>query len=348
MKSYTVVYRRKKGSPISYISGVQANMPVQNYTTVEKSDMFVGERAVPVPVVKGTHFRGRVRQLVAEKVLEYKSDWINSLSDREKQEVFKIVSLCYLVGNVQENAGQGNFEVVRELQKRDAFFRYFGYMVANLPNVRSRMSVGFALPVIEDVTASKDLIDDLKLAFVKPEEVEVVKINLTGNYSYFVTRPFIDVETYRVSGKMNKIEKLGSLFEIDIKEVQEIVKSYTQKTGKDKEDFQNILFAEVFAPSYDLVQTITFLDDDVEVHRGILAAFKTLFDEEPFVGGKVSSGYGLIDEVIFFDENRNRIEPTEEDLKRFINEIDLAGVIELIKPTQKNKDKKKKSTKEEE
>jgi hypothetical protein len=337
MKTYTVLLKRRKGSPISYISGVVPPTSKQNYTAVEKEDLYVGDKVVPVPIVKGSHFRGRLRQFLAEKVLEAKAEFIEGLPEKKKQKIFKTVTLCYFVGNIQENENAGSFEVVGELVKADAFFKYFGYMVANLPSYRSLMSMGFAVPAIEGVTIEKSLAETFNLAHVKPSSIEVHRVEIVGGVSVYVPVPLVDVETYRVSGKLEKIEKLGSLLNADTAEVKEIIKSYTSGKGKEKEkeDMQNILFAEVIAPSCDLVQKITFLDDEEELHRGILTAYMMLFEREPFVGGRVSAGYGLIDEVIVLDEGGNRVEKDENALKKFIDSIDLERITELISPAKK-------------
>ena len=283
-----------------------------------------------------------MRQYIAEKLLEKKSEWIDSLPDREKQKIFKIAALCYIVGSVQENEADGNFEVVKKLEEVDAFFKYFGYLVANLPPKRGHLSVGFAVPAIEEVTVTKDLIDKFGLSYVRPEEVEMRSINIVGNYVVEIPYPLVDVETYRVSAKLDKIEKVGSLLELDTEEVREIIRSYvggSKKGGKEKnkEDFMNILFAEVLAPSYDLVQKIVFLDDDVEMHKGIFAGMKSLFRAEPFIGGRVSAGYGLIDDVVIVDSEGQVLEPTEADFERFVDRVDLEKVKELLNPVKKGK-----------
>ena len=340
MRSYTVIYRRRKDSPISYVSGVLEKLPTQNYTAVEKAGFSLKDKVVKIPIVKGSHFRGRLRQYTAEKVLEKKSDWIDTLSDREKQKVFKTAVLCYLVGSVQENEEKGSYDVVKELEKADAFFKYFGYMVANLPARRSDLSIGFAVPVIENVTLSEELITKYKLSYVVPDEIEMRSVSITGNLTVEIPYPLVDVETFRVSGKLDKIEKIGSLLSLSTEEVKEIIQSYVGKSKKssrekDKEDMTNILFAEVMAPSYDLVQKVVFLDDDEEMHRGILAGLKGLFTEEPFVGGRISAGYGLVDEVIILSQDGEEVSPEESDFDRFVSRIDLEKVINLISPAKK-------------
>ena len=87
---------------------------------------------------------------------------------------------------------------------------------------------------------------------------------------------------------------------------------------------------EVMAPAFDLIQVITFTDDDKEMQKGILTGYIKLFKQEPFIGGRAAAGYGLVEEITILDEEGNRIEPDEKALEHFIDSIDLSKVAELL------------------
>jgi hypothetical protein len=339
MKIYTVFFRRRKGSPIAYISGADEARATKNYTAVEKEHFSYNGKSVQMPVVKGSHFRGRLRQFTAERILELRAGELEKYPAGLKSAVMKTIALCYFVGNVQVNEGAASFEALGELLRADAFFRYFGYMVSSLPSVRSYLSVGFALPLVRGVIPDSliEKAEELKLSIVDADEIKTVTLDL-GKGMTSVPYPLVNVETYRVTGKLEKVEKLGTLIDADTGEVKEIIKSYSDSS---KDDLNNILFSEVFSPVCDLVQKISFADNDEEMHRGILSAYLSLFEREPFVGGRVSAGYGLIDEVIVFDESGSRIEKDEEAFKKFAESIDFKKIAEIVVPKKKEEKKKK-------
>ena len=159
--------------------------------------------------------------------------------------------------------------------------------------------------------------------------IELVEIAGT---KHFVTKPFIAIETSRKAGILSEAYSLAEKeFEEELQETEEIIASYAEKKdGKQKRDLENLLNYEVIAPAFDLIQVITFTDDDEEMQKGILTGYIELFKQEPFIGGRATAGYGLVEEIIILDEEGNRIEPDEKVLEHFIDSINLPKVAELL------------------
>jgi CRISPR/Cas system CMR subunit Cmr6 (Cas7 group RAMP superfamily) len=326
MKQYRVLIRRKEGSPILYTSRTERNL-----TLVEKEPMNIGNKIFDVPVIKGSHFRGRLRRFIGRAVFEKKAEKISKLKEREKQSAFTTAILLYFGGSALATDVNDGYKVYQELLQVDPFYRYFGYMIPDIPNTRSALSVGFALPVIEGVTADKSLIEDFSLKAVRSDEVRIELVEIAGT-KHFVTKPFIAIETSRKAGILSEAYPLAEKeFKKELKETEEIIASYAEKKdGKQKRDLENLLNYEVIAPAFDLIQVITFTDDDEEMQKGILTGYVKLFKQEPFIGGRATAGYGLVEEIIILDEEGNRIEPDEKVLEHFIDSINLPKVAELL------------------
>ncbi|GAB6075253.1 RAMP superfamily CRISPR-associated protein [Desulfurobacterium crinifex] len=326
MKQYRVLIRRKEGSPILYTSRTEGNL-----TLVEKEPMNIRDKIFEVPVIKGSHFRGRLRRFIGKAVFEKKAEKISKLKGREKQSAFTTAILLYFGGSALATDINDGYEVYQELLQIDPFYRYFGYMIPDIPNTRSALSVGFALPVIEGVTADKSLIEDFSLKAVSPDEVRIEPVEIAGT-KFFITKPFIAIETSRKAGILSEAYSLAEEgFKEELKETEEVIASYAEKRdGKQKRDLENLLNYEVMAPAFDLIQVITFTDDDEEMQKGILTGYIKLFKQEPFIGGRAAAGYGLVEEITILDEEGNRIEPDEKALEHFIDSIDLSKVAELL------------------
>jgi len=319
VNKFRVIWRRK--APISYISPIGENQ-------VEKLGFNKNGTVVKIPVVKGSHFRGRFRRWFARKII------LENIGQIEKEKDFKerlaILTALFYSGSIVKGykITEKNILKVKEaLNEEDKFGKYFGYMIKDLDNKRSSFIVGHSYPAILGFNAKED--EDIR--YVIPDVIEELKIKTdeSAKAKWFeITYPLTIVVGGRKAGvldELTKILKEKNLPEEYIEEAKRFL--FEQSKSETKTDIQNLLYEEVINSGFDMVQELIFENAEEEDIKAVLTAYHKFFnEEEPFVGGKVARGFGLIEKM-----EVEGFTPDEDALQKFIKSIDLKAITDLIK-----------------
>lgn len=100
----------------------------------------------------------------------------------------------------------------------------------------------------------------------------------------------------------------GADDEVDSLTDKQAAEALQQKDGKDpakkdKEDTRSMIFyTEVLAPGVDMHHTFSFKRGVTAIEQSLLASILSEFTQAPYVGGKLSSGYGSLKVVKGYDE----------------------------------------------
>ena len=84
---------------------------------------------------------------------------------------------------------------------------------------------------------------------------------------------------------------------------------------------------------------LTFNDDNIKMHKSLMLLIKEAY-EKSYIGSSSVSGYGFIDEVLFFDDKWEPI-TFEADISAddFINATDVKNTLDyVVKQMKKFKD----------
>ena len=363
MKNYTVFFKRNETSPISYLAGEKPNFADSNITLCEKEGDYKRESMeyYDKPVIKGSHTRGRFRCLVANDIMK---------EFQEKTDDIKFLAFCAKIlfsGAVTPKLSMEDkvdLTITPYLAKNNAFFRNFGAMITFLNSKRSNMGIGHLYPLI-DKHNDGNTIDRAKELNLKVLDENVIRqenssFNKRGGDPYKITYPIFRFETNRVTDKLFEVEKLGKNDE-EILKLREYYEEFTtkdKKNGESKSSDMNILYNEVVTPCVDFYENIIFLDDDTETHIGLLTQYKNYFENiEPYIGGRISNHYGVIDSVKIFDGSMQEIEYDDNKYRKFIENSNLEAfkivfnayktVKEKVAAENTKKEENKKKKKEE-
>ncbi|NPA53858.1 MAG: hypothetical protein GXO21_04250 [Aquificae bacterium] len=320
MKNFRVIWERK--APISYIS------PVGDGTTVEKIGFNKDGSIVKIPVVKGSHFRGRFRRWIARKIL------LENLHKIEKEKDFKkrlaVATALFYSGSIvkgYELTEKNVLKIKEILSKEDKFGKYFGYMIKDLDNERSRFIVGHAYPAILGYNVK----EGENIEYVVSDSFQEIRIKTdeSAKAKWFdITYPLTVVIGGRKAGVLDEISKVikeKNLPEEYLKEVEDFL---DKQSKSEKTDTQNLLYEEVINSGFDLIQELAFEGEDIDEKdiTAILTAYYKFFNEiEPFIGGKVVRGFGRIEKMEI-----EGFTPDENALDEFIKSIDLKTITDIV------------------
>ncbi len=315
MREFNVVFRRKEGSPIAYFSAVETDIP-----TVEKIGYEINGQIIPIPVVKGSHTRGKFRRWFAKQVILQNKHQIEKEKDFSKR--IAVLTALMFSGSLTDGfkfAEENTFVIQKKLTEEEIFGKYFGYMITGLDNKRSSLLLGHLIPAI------KDFNDDVgfDINTVSDESFEVVNFKLPNGKFVTITKPLTLILSSRKAPIMKDV---ANLIPEDAVDNLRYLLSKQSKESKEKEDVQNLLYFEVINSGFDIVQTI-YIDsnDDVEI-KGILTAYLKYFNEvDPTLGGLSARGFGHLEEVKI-----DGFTPDEDALKEFISKVDLKLITDLI------------------
>ena len=318
VEKFKVIWRPK--APISYISPIGENQ-------VEKAGINKGGQIVKVPIVKGSHFRGRFRRWFARKVILENIEQIEG--EKDFKERMAILTALFYSGSIVKGykITEKNILKVKEaLNEEDKFGKYFGYMIKDLDNERSSFIVGHCYPAILGVNVKED--EDVR--YVLPEVIEELKIK-TGESNkakwFDITYPLTIVVGGRKVGVVDEMRKIIKQKELPEEYIEEVEALLSEQSKTEKTDTQNLLYEEVINSGFDLIQELSFEDADEKDIAAILTAYYKFFnEEEPFIGGKVARGFGIVEKV-----NIEGVNPDEEALDEFVKSIDLKKITDLIK-----------------
>lgn len=325
MVKVKAVIKRREDSPIIYLSN----------SGIEKINMVVDGKSYPIPVVKGSHFRGRFRRWLAKKILQENIEQIKKEKDFSQR--FAVLTALFYSGSIVngiEIRDNNMLKAIRDLEVADKFGKYFGYMITGLANRRSDLSIGFAVPIIEGVNDDKDI-----PCLAYSGQLEYVRAISTGggNAVYDITKPLVAILVSRKAGVVDEVIDIVE-DENQLKDVLDLLSVQTAKDGK--ADTNNIFFIEVMNTGFDLIQNIVIDTDDEKDITAILTAYRKFFRENPHIGSYFTQGYGLIEDIIIPD-----IEENEKALEEFIKSINLKEITDIIK-FSREKIKKEKEEKE--
>jgi len=317
-ETFRVIWKPK--SPISYISPIGENQ-------VEKAGLNKDGQVVRVPIVKGSHFRGRFRRWFARKVL------LENIGQIEKEKDFKeriaVLTALFYSGTIVKGykITEKNILKVKEvLSEKDRFGKYFGYMIKDLDNERSSFAVGHAYPAILGYNAKED--EDVR--YVIPDTIEEIKVKTdeSSKAKWFdITYPLTIVVGGRKVGVLDELRKVIKAKGLSEDYLQEVEAFLSEQSKSDKTDTQNLLYEEVVNSGFDLIQELVFDTEEEKDIVAILTAYHKFFNEvEPFIGGKIVRGFGLIEKMQI--EN---FTPDEKALEEFIKSINLKEITDLIK-----------------
>ncbi len=313
MEKFTVVFKRKK-SPIAYFSALSSDIPV-----VEKIGYSKGEAVINIPVVKGSHFRGRFRRWLGREVILRNIDSIKNEKDFSKR--VSVLTALFYSGSLTSGIkfkSENTFVVQKELFEVDKFGKYLGYMITGLDNKRSSFLIGHALPSI------KGFNDTENAQSVSDENLKEITFKLPSGKVVSITEPLTKVISSRKAPIMKEvIETLGENEEV-LEDLRALL-SKQSKESKEKEDVQNLLYFEVINSGFDLVQEI-LIDGDEKDIVALLTAYQKFFGEvDRTIGGLSARGFGHLEGIII--EN---FTPNESALDEFIKSIDLKKITDLI------------------
>jgi len=305
MKHYKVRFKRAEGSPIYYPSVIHP-------LGVEKIMVQTSSGYKPVPIVKGSHTRGKFRRWLAKQIMLRNLHQIKDLPDFNKR-VSIITALYYsgsLVKGISLNAD--SLLVQKFIEEKDKFGKYFGYMITGVDNKRSLFFTGHLIPDVDF------------------DKIEIhTRIEKLGDKYVELAEPL----TTTLSGrKAGIISEVASLFKDDeklpeiIADLKALLSKQTNDSKDDKEDTENILQFEVINSGFDMVQDLYFYSDNEDEIKGILTAYYKYFNEvDKTIGGNSSKGYGLLKGIEI-----EGFEPDERAYEEYISSIDIRTLSELI------------------
>ena len=317
MQTFKVVFKRKE-SPIAYFSAMDTDIP-----SVEKIGFNKNNAIIPIPVVKGSHNRGKFRRWFAKEVIIRNLDQIKGEKDFSKR--MAILTALFFSGSL--TAGfkfkeENTFKIQKQLSEKDIFGRYFGYMITGLDNKRSSLLLGHLVPVIKDY--NDDVNVDVET--VDSSSFEVINLKLPSGKWINITKPLTVVLSSRKAPIINDVSDVIKETDEKIIEDLENLLSKQSKEEKEKKDVQNLLYFEVINSGFDLVQDIHIdSNDEVEI-KGILTAYIKYYNEiDKTIGGLSARGFGHLDKVVV-----DGFTPDEEAFEEFIRKIDLKIITDLI------------------
>lgn len=315
MKTFRVIWRRNV--PISYFSTV-------NEGQVEKIGLQSNEKVVKIPVVKGSHVRGRFRRWLAKKII------LENINQIEKEKDFKeriaILTALYFSGSLVKGykiTEKNILKLKKELEEKDRFGKFFGYMIKDMDNERASFVTGHLYPALKGVNVEGN--EDIKN--VDPEILTEIKIN-AGDKWFEITYPLTIVLGGRKAGIVDDIRKIISEKQLPDDFLNEVEELISLQSKKEKSDTKNILNYEVINSGFDLIQLLDFESSSEEYEiEGILTAYLKFFNEvEPFLGGNVTRGFGRVEKVEI-----KGFQPSEEAFKKYVSSVDLKTITDMIK-----------------
>ena len=315
MQKFKAVFKRKE-SPIAYFSAMGGDIPI-----VEKIGFGKDNQVIPIPVVKGSHPRGKFRRWLGKQVLLRNENQIKGLQDYSKR--IAIATALLFSGSLTSGfkfKDDNTFNAQVKLFEEDSFGKYFGYMLTGLDNKRSSFLIGHIVPAI------KGFNDDENTVAVNPETFKVRGVKFGNNKYAEITEPLTTILSSRKAPILKEITEVVEKNKADEEELEFLKKLLAVQSEGSKQDVQNLLYFEVINSGFDMVQELLIASNDEKEIEGILTAYHKYFNEvDKTLGGLSARGYGHIEEMII-----EGFTPNETALNEFIDSIDLKKITDMV------------------